>query len=74
VDGLAFTVILAVIFTFLQVFEYRTAPFNISDGIYGSTFFMATGFHGIPRYNRYYVYSGLLIESSSFYYTTSHWL
>jgi len=46
VDGLAFTILLAIIFTFLQAYEYRTAPFNISDGIYGSTFFMATGFHG----------------------------
>lgn len=45
-DGFAFTIILALLFTLLQVYEYRQAPFNISDGIYGSTFFMATGFHG----------------------------
>lgn len=44
--GLLVTIILAVIFTCFQVFEYVTAVFKISDGIFGSTFFMATGFHG----------------------------
>ena len=44
--GLVLTVILAIIFTCLQAFEYVSANFTISDGIYGSTFFMATGFHG----------------------------
>jgi len=41
-----YTLGLAVLFTFLQLYEYRHAPFDISDGIYGSTFFMTTGLHG----------------------------
>nr|AML26750.1 cytochrome c oxidase subunit III [Histeridae sp. BMNH 1274745] len=46
-QGLALTVILGLYFTMLQGYEYVEAPFAISDSAYGSTFFMATGFHGI---------------------------
>jgi heme/copper-type cytochrome/quinol oxidase subunit 3 len=34
------------IFTCFQLKEYIDAPFAINSGIYGSIFFMATGFHG----------------------------
>jgi cytochrome c oxidase subunit 3 len=40
------TILLAVLFTGFQVFEYLHATFTISDSVYGSCFFMATGFHG----------------------------
>nr|AQM40179.1 cytochrome c oxidase subunit 3 [Diestramima tibetensis] len=46
-QSLFFTVILGIYFTILQAYEYIEAPFTIADAVYGSTFFMATGFHGL---------------------------
>jgi len=46
VQGLTLTVILGLIFTGVQAYEYGHAAFTFSGGIYGATFFMATGFHG----------------------------
>jgi len=46
VQGLALTIVLGVMFTSLQAFEYSHAAFGFREGIYPSTFFMATGFHG----------------------------
>jgi len=43
---LAVTVSLGAYFIYIQYLEYREARFAISDGVYGSTFFIATGFHG----------------------------
>jgi cytochrome c oxidase subunit 3 len=44
--GLALTVALGVAFTAVQAYEYAHAAFGFKDGVYSSTFFMATGFHG----------------------------
>jgi len=44
--GLLWTILLAFIFTVLQLIEYRTASFCISDSVFGSCFYMTTGFHG----------------------------
>ena len=47
IQALSLTVLLGAYFTVLQAGEYAVAPFSIADRIYGSTFFVATGFHGI---------------------------
>nr|UBN08874.1 cytochrome c oxidase subunit 3 [Panesthia australis]UBN08887.1 cytochrome c oxidase subunit 3 [Panesthia obtusa] len=46
-QGLFLTIILGIYFTALQAYEYLEASFTIADSVYGSTFFMATGFHGL---------------------------
>jgi cytochrome c oxidase subunit 3 len=46
-QGLLFTVILGLYFTILQAIEYLEARFRIADRVYGSSFFIATGFHGL---------------------------
>jgi cytochrome c oxidase subunit 3 len=46
ITGLALTVALGLSFTFFQVVEYAEAPFKFTGGVYPSTFFLATGFHG----------------------------
>jgi len=46
ITALWMTVLLGASFTSLQVFEYVHAGFGFTQGIYASTFYMATGFHG----------------------------
>ena len=47
IQALTLTVILGIYFTWLQGGEYLEAPFSIADRVYGATFFVATGFHGL---------------------------
>ena len=46
-NGLIYTVILAIIFTALQGIEYSVSSFTISDGTFASCFYFGTGFHGL---------------------------
>lgn len=47
IQALFLTIALGAYFTVLQAWEYLDSPFTIADRIYGSTFFVATGFHGL---------------------------
>jgi len=44
--ALLITVLLGATFTVVQAIEYSHAAFALKDGIYPSTFYLATGFHG----------------------------
>jgi cytochrome c oxidase subunit 3 len=44
--GLWATILLGMLFTSIQAYEYAAAPFPFGENTYGSAFYMATGFHG----------------------------
>ena len=46
INGLVLTVILGFVFLGFQAYEYGHAAFGLQEGIYPSTFYLATGFHG----------------------------
>jgi len=45
-QGLWLTILLGLLFSSIQAFEYMHAPFGFKGINYGAAFFMATGFHG----------------------------
>lgn len=45
--SLFLTIFLAFFFLIIQAYEYIESTFSISDSIYGTTFFLLTGFHGL---------------------------
>jgi cytochrome c oxidase subunit 3 len=45
-QGLWVTIVLGLIFTGVQAYEYHHAEYGMADSIYGAAFYMATGFHG----------------------------
>jgi len=47
IKGLRWTLLLAVYFLYVQLGEYKSATFTIRDSVYGSCFYLMTGFHGL---------------------------
>jgi cytochrome c oxidase subunit 3 len=74
--GLALTVILGVIFLGGQVYEYGLAytemNLKLSSGIYGTTFYMLTGFHGAHVTLGAIMLTVILVRSIKGHFTSTH--
>jgi cytochrome c oxidase subunit 3 len=44
--GLIITIILAILFLIIQINEYYYSTFTLTDSVFGSSFYLLTGFHG----------------------------
>ncbi len=47
VTAIGLTVLLGIIFSMFQAYEYHHAAFGLNDGVYAANFYLATGFHGL---------------------------
>jgi cytochrome c oxidase subunit 3 len=74
--GLIATVALGVLFLVLQGYEYMHAysalNLKLSSGIYGSTFFMLTGFHGFHVTIGAIMLTVILFRSIAGHFTPTH--
>nr|YP_010988060.1 cytochrome c oxidase subunit III [Harpegnathos venator]WON66593.1 cytochrome c oxidase subunit III [Harpegnathos venator] len=70
--SLMITIFLGLYFTSLQAFEYIEAPFTIADSIYGSIFFIATGFHGLHVIIGTLFLIICIIRMNSMHFSSSH--
>nr|BAJ08118.1 cytochrome oxidase subunit 3 [Rieppeleon kerstenii] len=71
--SLLMTVLLGLFFTTLQAMEYFNTTFSISDGAYGATFFVATGFHGLHVMIGTTFLMTCLMRQVNHHFTTKHY-
>jgi cytochrome c oxidase subunit 3 len=71
-QGQFFTVLLGLYFTALQAYEYFEAPFTIADSTYGSTFFVATGFHGLHVIIGTTFLTPCLLQHTTLHFSSNH--
>nr|YP_097134.1 cytochrome c oxidase subunit III [Plethodon elongatus]AAU20571.1 cytochrome c oxidase subunit III [Plethodon elongatus] len=72
IQSLFLTVMLGLYFTVLQATEYYETSFAIADGVYGSTFFVATGFHGLHVIIGSIFLLICLLRQINFHFTSDH--
>jgi cytochrome c oxidase subunit 3 len=72
--GMLLTVLLAAVFTALQYFEYEVAGFTLSDGAYGSAFYMSTGLHGLHVLVGTLLLTAAMARLAAYHFTQSHHL
>nr|QWT89336.1 cytochrome c oxidase subunit III [Toxotes chatareus] len=72
IQSLALTILLGTYFTYLQATEYKEASFTIADGVYGSTFFLATGFHGLHVLIGSTFLAVCLLRQIQYHFTSTH--
>jgi len=70
--GLCYTIGLGIIFTLCQIYEYLNASFQINDGIFGTTFYMTTGFHGLHVLIGTIFLSVMLYRQTLYHFTATH--
>jgi cytochrome c oxidase subunit 3 len=66
------TLFLGVVFLAGQIYDYSTLEFTIRDGVYGSTFYTLTGFHGAHVFGGGVYLFIVLIRSMSGQFSKSH--
>nr|YP_009538226.1 cytochrome c oxidase subunit III [Prodotiscus insignis]AYN73724.1 cytochrome c oxidase subunit III [Prodotiscus insignis] len=72
IHALTLTILLGLYFTCLQAMEYYETPFSIADSVYGSTFFVATGFHGLHVIIGSSFLMVCLLRLTKFHFTSNH--
>nr|YP_009059084.1 cytochrome c oxidase subunit III [Heteromycteris japonicus]AFC77837.1 cytochrome oxidase subunit 3 [Heteromycteris japonicus] len=72
IQALSATILLGFYFTLLQAMEYFEAPFSIADSVYGSSFFVATGFHGLHVIIGTIFLAVCLLRQTQYHLTTNH--
>jgi cytochrome c oxidase subunit 3 len=70
--SLLITILFAIIFTLFQLFEYFNSPFSISDSVYGSTFYLTTGFHGFHVFVGTCFLTVCLFRLYNYHFTRTH--
>ena len=74
ISGTFYTIVLAVIFTMLQYYEYSESTFTMADSVYGAVFFASTGLHGLHVIvGTTFILVGL-IRMINYHFSTTHHL